>query len=221
MGASYRSQIMQWRRSSSMKNNKPAILSLFDYSGVWSNPYKDNGFEVYQIDIKYDIDILDLSKKDIVNDNIYGILAAPPCTDFASSGARWWSDKDIDGRTEYSIKLMRKTLDIINWFNPKFWALENPVGRLNKLIPELINYGPWYFNPNEFAGYLSGEEALEESYTKKTGLWGLFNKPVKKPMPPILGSKMHTKYGGKSERTKELRSVTPKGFAQAFYISNH
>ena len=29
------------------------------------------------------------------------------------------------------------------------------------------------------------------------------------------------KYGGKSERTKELRSETPMGFAYAFYEANH
>lgn len=29
-------------------------------------------------------------------DKIYGILAAPPCTHFAGSGARWWKDKGLN-----------------------------------------------------------------------------------------------------------------------------
>lgn len=36
------------------------ILSLFDYSGHWSKPYKDAGYDVYQCDIKLGIDILTL-----------------------------------------------------------------------------------------------------------------------------------------------------------------
>ena len=31
------------------------------------------------------------SKK--IQDDVYGILAAPPCTEFAGSGARWWEEK--------------------------------------------------------------------------------------------------------------------------------
>jgi len=62
------------------------ILSLFDYSGNWSKPYRDNGYKVIQVDLKksgQDVRLLKTYK------NIYGILAAPPCTVFANSGARW------------------------------------------------------------------------------------------------------------------------------------
>lgn len=192
------------------------ILSLFDYSGNWPAPYKEAGYTVYQVDIKHGIDILEITPDDIPSTNIYGILAAVPCTDFASSGARWWAGKDADGSTEHSLKLLDKTLELIKFYNPKFWVIENPVGRIAKLRPEIGK--PWYFNPNEFAGYL--EDGSSEQYTKKTGLFGKFNKPIKKSLPPVLGSKMHTMYGGKSERTKELRSMTPLGFAKAFFEAN-
>lgn len=36
--------------------------------------------------------------------DIYAILAACPCTDFAGSGARHFAAKDLDGRTEASIE---------------------------------------------------------------------------------------------------------------------
>src|SRR5690606_8571379 len=65
---------------------------------------------------------------------------------------------------------------------------------------------------------------LSNAYTKKTGLWGNFNRNIiKKPIEPIRASKQGTftqRYGGKSDRTKELRSNTPEGFAQAFYEAN-
>lgn len=194
------------------------ILSLFDYSGRWSQPYRENGYEVFQVDIKLGIDILELQPEDMPFESVYGILAAPPCTDFAGSGAQYWGAKDLDGRTEQSLALVRKTLEFVDYYDPKFWVLENPVGRLPRLIPRLGN--PWYFNPNEFAGWLEGEEADRECYTKRTGLWGKFEIPDKKPLPVSPGGSWIMKLGGKSERTKELRSMTPLGFAYAFYEAN-
>lgn len=194
------------------------ILSLFDYSGRWSQPYKELGYEVYQVDIKLGLDVLELDPKDMPFAEVHGILAAPPCTDFAGSGAQYWGVKDEDGRTDKSLSLIDKTLSLVKHYQPVFWALENPVGRLPKLRPELG--APWYFNPNEFAGWLDGEEADRERYTKRTGLWGKFNKPEKMPLEVSDGGSWIMKLGGKSERTKELRSMTPLGFAYAFAAAN-
>lgn len=196
------------------------ILSLFDYSGNWCLPYKEAGYDVYQVDIKHEINILDLDvEKDILPlGRIYGILAAPPCTDFSGSGAQYWKVKDEDGRTAYSLSLVHKCLEIVDKTNPVFWALENPVGRLPTLIPRLGK--PWYFNPHEFAGWLQGEDASRECYTKRTGIWGVFNRPEKVTLPVVPGCNPIMSLGGKSERTKELRSMTPKGFAYAFFSAN-
>ena len=53
---------------------------------------------------------------------------------------------------------------------------------------------------------------------KKTGLWGNFNIPVKKPVKPIEGSKIHLMSPSQNRTT--LRSITPSGFAQAFFEAN-
>jgi hypothetical protein len=171
---------------------------------------------VFQVDIKLGIDILDLTPEDMPFDEVYGMLAAPPCTDFAGSGAQYWGIKDGDGRTEASLLLVDKVLELVDHYQPHFWALENPVGRLPKLRPQIGV--PWYFNPCEFAGYLP--DPSQEAYTKKTGLWGNFNRPTKNPVEPSLGNSPIMRYGGKSERTKELRSMTPRGFAEAFRLAN-
>lgn len=198
------------------------ILSLFDYSGSWSAPYRDAGYKTIQIDIKLDseygnnIYTLDVSKLP----KIHGILAAPPCTDFSSSGARWWQAKDNDGSTFESIAIVYKTLSII-WQlkhrdNIAWWVLENPVGRITKMVPELAKYGPHFFNPNQFG----------DPYTKKTGLYGEFVFPDPLwiggdwTVPATEGSQMWAKYGGKSERTKTARSITPSGFSKAFHMTN-
>ena len=195
------------------------ILSLFDYSGNWPHAYKENGYEVFQVDIKHDINILEIEPEQLPFAEVYGILAAPPCTDFAGSGAQYWKVKDEDGRTAHSLAMIDKVLDLVDYFDPVFWALENPVGRLTTLRPQLGK--PWYFNPHEFSGYcINTEEQEHERYTKKTGIWGKFNKPDKKDLGNNPSNNWIMKLGGKSERTKELRSMTPKGFSRAFYEFN-
>lgn len=208
--------------------NQKVILSLFDHSGNWSKPYLENGYDVIQVDIKNGIDVfrvMEVALQDAQEGaTVHGILAAPPCTDFASSGARHWRNKEIqpaeyeshytglkfENTVELSVFLVIATLEIIRVFNPVFWALENPVGRINSLVPELKPYGPKYFNPCDYG----------DPYTKKTGLWGNFTMPVRNPVLPLFGSEIWSRYGGSSKRTKTLRSITPTGFSNAFFKSN-
>ena len=78
------------------------ILSLFDYSGNWPKPYLDAGYNVVQVDIKHGQDVLEIDAQWLLDNDladVHGILAAPPCTDFAGSGAQYWPAKDTDGRT--------------------------------------------------------------------------------------------------------------------------
>lgn len=195
------------------------ILSLFDYSGHWPHAYAENGYDVIQLDIKHGIDISNLDPRDVPSEEIYGILAAPPCTDFSGSGAQYWKAKDEDGRTAASLRLIDAVLELVGYFQPEFWALENPVGRLTTLRPTLGK--GWFFNPHEYAGWCTSVEQQEhERYTKKTGLWGVFNRPEKKDLGNNPSNNWIMKLGGKSERTKELRSMTPLGFSRAFYEAN-
>jgi len=194
--------------------NRPILVSLFDYSGSWSEPYRKAGHRVLQVEKKLGFDIYKWDYKAIRQDLVGGIMAAPPCTDFAGSGAQYWRKKDRDGSTDTSVRLIKKILEIIKYFNPGFWVIENPVGRLNDLVPELVRYGPWYWQPFWFG----------DLWTKKTGLWGRFNKPKykvgKKPVKYSDQGSWTQLLGGKSETTKELRSITPPGFAEAFYWAN-
>jgi hypothetical protein len=228
------------------------ILSLCDYSGRWSQPYRDAGYNVIQIDLKRGNDVRLLEKleyrvtdagdtelkvNDLLTDDeykqlkaegyfsqgakakrdvtIHGILAAPPCTEFSSAGARWWKDKDPALLTE-ALALVDACLRAVMIYQPQWWVLENPVGRVQRWIGKKA----YTFQPHEFAGWLPEEEQFDEQYTKETWLWGQFEEPETKDLPPVQGSKMWAKYGGKSERTKELRSMTPRGFALAFFNAN-
>lgn len=204
---------------------KNIILSLFDLTGNWAKFYKENGYEVIQVDIQNGINILKWDYKQIDKEKVYGILASIPCTDYAVSGARWFKQKDENGATGKSNALVSKTKEIIEYFNPVFWVIENPISRIHKLNT-WMGQPKMYFHPYEYAGY--GYD--NETYTKKTSLWGVFNPPIKKELPinDIDGrTRIHrpkredgTTIPWGSLECKNARSATPLGFAKAFYESN-
>lgn len=187
------------------------LLSLFDYTGNWSRPYREAGWSVVQVDIQLGQDILLWNYRQHPDNYFAGILAAVPCTAYANSGARWFEEKDANGTTEYFDLLTRKTLEIIDYFRPglDFWVIENPVGRIAKRVPELAKYRLLSFNPADFG----------DPYTKKTILYGGF-RPwlVRRPVKPTEGSKMHRL--PPSPQRAALRSETPMGFAYAFFSAN-
>lgn len=154
------------------------ILSLCDFSGSWSRPYAEAGYTVHQLDLKTTGDIRLFEYPG----HVHGILAAPPCTHFAVSGARWWSEK-TDADLLEALSVVDACLRLVTVCQPKWWAIENPVGRLTRWIGEPA----MYFDPYEFG----------DPYTKKTGLWGRFNMALlRNPVEPVEGSKMWAKYGG-------------------------
>lgn len=190
----------------------PLILDLCGGTGAWSAPYKEAGYEVMVV--TYPIDVRDFAK-DIQASPlgpVHGILVAPPCTCFTAGANQRWATQDKEGRTANDITIVRACLDIIRLCNPRWWALENPPGRLPRLVPELgtpvLRFQPWWYG---------------DPYTKRTCLWGTFNPALPKtPVEPIRythGSWI-MRLGGRSKRTKTLRSITPPGFARAFFEVN-
>jgi hypothetical protein len=124
-------------------------------------------------------------------------------------------------------------------YQPKWWVLENPVGRLRKWLgaPKA------YFHPHEYGGWLEpGERThplypVQDAYTKRTCLWGEFRMPEKSPVavakvPPEVredGSKRYTNYSSphdlsflrmKPAERAAFRSITPVGFARVFKEAN-
>lgn len=206
-----------------MDNSKKIILDLCGGTGAWSKPYKDAGYDVRVITLPdYDVRFYEPPT------NTYGILAAPPCTQF--SIAR-------NDKTAKEPRDLRKGMDVvcsclmIIWdvqYNNyragqglRFWALENPAsGYLKKFLgkPALE------FDPCDYG----------DPYTKKTALWGMFNEPKKNPVKADRGTMVkhashfkdlkpvdpkYQKKLGVDTRTIR-RSITPEGFAKAFFEAN-
>jgi len=134
---------------------------------------------------------------------VYGVLAAPDCTHLASCGAWKWEEKGDEALIE-ALALVDACLRIAFVSNPVFWCLENPVGRLTKYLGPPV----MYFNPCDYG----------DPYTKKSALWGKFNIPKTNPVEPTEGSKMYLLPPSKDR--KALRSITPTGFAKAFFEAN-
>ncbi len=200
---------------------KKIILDLCGGTGSWSKPYA--------ADPRYDVRLITLPDRDVrafardvlkrrpaAPSRVHGILAAPPCDHFSVSGAQYWPAKDADGRTADALSIVDACLDIIEFYAGdflKFWALENPVGRLRGLRVHRMGEPRLIFDPCDFG----------DPYTKKTLLWGEFADLKKTPVEPVRvcaqGSWVQ-RLGGKSDKTKLLRSMTPQGFATAFYRAN-
>lgn len=179
------------------ENNKKIILDLCSGSGAWSKPYKQAGYNVVCVDLPDDVRLLQFTDAD----KIHGILAAPPCTCFASSGARW---KRTDKQMLEAISIVDACVRIALVCKPQWWCLENPVGRLVRYLgkPKM------YFQPWEYG----------DPYTKRTCLWGDFTAPQKAPVTPTQGGKIHRMAPSKDRVAK--RSITPQGFARAFFQAN-
>ena len=108
------------------------------------------------------------------------------------------------------------------------WALENPVS----VISTKWRKPDFKFDPYEFGGYLPGDDTHplypeyikpQDAYPKKTCIWhgNGFIEPEKRPVDVDDGySDQHKKLGGRSLKTKNIRSATPRGFASAVFKFN-
>lgn len=194
-----------------MSNRHKAIISLCDYTGIWSKPYFEAGYNVIRVDLARGVDVRLLK----FPGKVHGVIAQPPCTHLAGSGARWWKGKGEVALLE-ALSIVDACLRIVTVCQPQWWVLENPVGRLKDYLGEPA----FYFDPCDY-GTLAGDD---EAYTKNTCLWGNFTPPMPlfvgqlTAVAPILGSKMHLL--PPSPGRAMLRSMTPAGFARAFFACN-
>lgn len=212
------------------------ILDLCGGTGSWSKPYKEAGYKVVVVTLPdYDIrgTFMDLNTvvfkgmhgaKDIEvkAHEVFGVFAAPPCTMFSRARTTAKTPRDFEG----AMKIVQACLNVI-WFiqfqSPytlQFWALENPAGHLKRFLGN----PPFKFHPYEFG----------DPHSKQTFIWGNFNEPKKSPIKltdeQILQSRNNTRplpvipndyKKDVSMKTIQIRrSITPQGFAQAFYKAN-
>ena len=160
---------------------------------------------------------------------VYGILAAPPCTEFSVLNCVAENrHRDFDKGME----IVEACLNIIKSTKCQWWALENPRGHLRHFLGKpKFTFQPWEYG---------------DPWTKATDIWGNFNIPEKlykkwEDVPnklPLYTRKGREKpnfaflhksawkqipqlsWHHQPETDAEFRAMTPPGFAWAFYEAN-
>lgn len=221
------------------------VVSLYDMTGIALEPWRDAGFECFAYDIAHEDherDGIQFRHADLHDPATFARLmeehsskvafmsAFPVCTDLAVSGAAWFAKKreaDPDFQNK-AAGYARMCGQLGDYFGCPYFV-ENPVSVLSTLWRK-----PDYsFHPFEFGGYLPEDDqhpkwpdyiAPRDAYSKKTCLWTgrHFVMPEKKEVEcdSFGNSQQHAKLGGKSEKTKNIRSATPRGFARAVFEAN-
>lgn len=175
------------------------ILDLCGGTGAWSEPYSRAGYDVRLITLPaFDV------RAYIPPDNVHGILAAPPCTEFScAKGSR---PRDFAGALDVIAGCLRviwhaRAMETLVW-----WCLENPRGLLRQFLGV----------PRYSIEYWQYGDALH----KPTDLWGYFKLPsasvFKRPadLPKIR------EFWNWDGRKAERAATTPPGFSNAFFKAN-
>ena len=119
------------------------ILVACEYSGTVRDAFAKEGHSVVSCDLlptespglHYQGDVLDLQ-----NEEFDLVIAHPPCTHLAISGARWFKDKEVEQKEALEFFKI-----FLNW-NAQYICVENPISIVSSRIrkPNQI-IQPWMF----------------------------------------------------------------------------
>lgn len=179
---------------------KLKVLVACEFSGKVRNAFNKLGHEAISCDLlptespgpHYQGDV-----KDILFNGWDLMVAHPPCTHLAVSGARWFKDKQQE--QQEALKFVK---DLLNAPIDKI-CLENPVSIISSKIrkPDQI-IQPWYFGHGE---------------VKKTCLW-LKNLSKLNPTNIVEGREPRVHKMAPSLNRWKLRSETYQGIADAMAL---
>ena len=173
------------------------ILIACEYSGTVREAFSKLGHDAWSCDI-LETEIpgnhLQCDVREILDDGWDMMIAHPPCTHLAVSGARWFKDKKVEQAEalEFVRLLLNAPIERI--------ALENPISIISSHIrkPDQI-IQPWQFGHGE---------------TKATCLW-LQNLPKLQPTNIVEGREQRIWKMPPGENRWKERSRTFEGIAQA------
>ncbi len=195
---------------------KKIILQLCADTGSDTLPYRENGYDVRLIG--RDIGIENYHPPE----NVYGIIANPPCTHFSIARTKAKTPRDlVEG-----MRLVKECLRVIwecQYQIPEksrssllaFWVIENPS---TGFLRYFLGNPTYQYCPSEFGA----------DFTKRTALWGMFNPPNKPFMKwgklpansRLVGDKTKIMDYKDVQERMEIRSRCYYDFARAFYLAN-
>lgn len=223
---------------------KDIAIFLYSKSKIIAQPWADAGIECHLFDwhtesriegnmVFHGGDIRQKRKflgKLCRENNVVFMGSFTPCTDLAISGARHFEKKATEDAYFWAkaMELVFIGVDLAEYFGLPYF-IENPMS----MISTLWRKADFTFDPYQFGGYLPEGHTHSlfpeiypgrDAYHKTTWIWcgNGFVVPEKLPVLPVgTDYPGFKKLGGKSERTKEIRSCTPEGFATAIFQANY
>jgi site-specific DNA-cytosine methylase len=175
------------------------VLIACEFSGIVRDAFAERGHDAISCDLlpterpgkHRQMDVME-----VLNDEWDLMIAHPPCTHLAVSGARWFPEKKADGRQQDAINFL---MLLINAPIEKI-AVENPVSIMSTEYrkPDQI-IQPWQFGHGE---------------TKATCLW-LKNLPKLIPTDIVKGRIGRVHYCSPGPQRWRERSRTYPGIAAA------
>jgi hypothetical protein len=152
------------------------VLELFSGTKSVGKVCDSLGWNSVSVDLllpaDHEVDILQFDYKQYPKDYFDIVWASPPCTEYSNLQNCWIGRKKKDGITftkeiieekmNESDKLILKTLEIIEYFNPVLWFMENPqTGKLKNR--EVVKGLPFY--DIDYCMY------SDWGYKKRTRIW--------------------------------------------------
>jgi site-specific DNA-cytosine methylase len=178
------------------------VLVACEFSGVVRDAFRERGHDAWSCDL-LPCNILPCNSlsnhiigdvREILGEGWDLMIAHPPCTHLAVSGARWfkYKQKEQQEALEFVRTLLNAPIDKI--------ALENPVSIISTIIrkPDQV-IQPWMFGHGE---------------TKATCLW-LKNLPLLIPTDIVSGREGRIHRLPPTPDRWKLRSITYSGIAKA------
>jgi hypothetical protein len=173
------------------------VLIACEFSGIVRSAFERQGHYAMSCDLEpselpgnhYQGDI-----RDVLDSDWELMIAHPPCTYLAASGARWWSER------KHQQYLAIQFVKLLYYCSIPMIAIENPIGCLStqwQKPTQIIQ--PWQFGHGE---------------TKATCLW-LKGLPVIKPTNIVSGRRQRIHNLSPSKDRWKERSRTYTGIAEA------
>ena len=195
------------------------ILIACEFSGTVRDAFIRGGHSAMSCDLEptesvgphYQGDVMD-----IINNGWDMMIAFPPCTHLAVSGAKHFAKKRADGRQQQGIDFFLK---IINANIPKI-AVENPIGIMSTIYKKPTQIiQPWQFGheaQKTTCLWLKNLPVLQHTKLVDKGIF--YVTPTGKKMPswmsdPVDANGKKLAYG--SDAIKKIRNKTFQGVADA------
>jgi hypothetical protein len=151
-----------------------------------------------------------------------------PCTELATCGAKHFASKlAIDPDCQARAVALWRTTETVGLRTGSPWFAENP----RSVLSTMYRRPDFKFDPADYGGYLAEDDVHptypeiippRDAYTKETWIWhgNGFVVPGRRYVVDCGYYPGWSNLGGKSERTKRIRSTTPRGWAIAVHFAN-